>query len=172
VVVAIDPATSANEGSDETGIIVAGTRADGTYDVIADRSCKASPDGWARRALAAFDEFAADRIVAEVNNGGDMVEDTLRTRRREIPYTKVHASRGKAIRAAPIAALYEQMRVWHVDDRDDIRESVFAALEDQMTSWTPEGGWSPDRLDALVWALTELSSGAWGPVTYAPSLYE
>jgi phage terminase large subunit-like protein len=159
VVVAIDPATSANEGSDETGIIVAGKRPDGTYDVIADRSCKASPDGWARRAIAAFDEFAADRIVAEVNNGGDMVEDTLRTRRREIPYTKVHASRGKAIRAEPVAALYEQKRVWHVEDRDEVRASPFDLLEEQLTSWTPESGTSPDRLDAAVWALTELSAG-------------
>jgi phage terminase large subunit-like protein len=167
VVVAIDPATSANEGSDETGIIVAGTRPDGTYDVIADRSCKASPDGWARRAIAAFDEFAADRIVAEVNNGGDMVEDTLRTRRKGISYTKVHASRGKAIRAAPIAALYEQRRVWHVDARDDVRASLFDLLEEQMTSWTPESGTSPDRLDAAVWALTELSAGESREITFA-----
>jgi phage terminase large subunit-like protein len=135
--------------------------------VIADRSCKASPDGWARRAIAAFDEFAADRIVAEVNNGGDMVEDTLRTRRKGIPYTKVHASRGKAIRAAPIAALYEQRRVWHVDERDHLRENVFAALEDQLCSWTPESGASPDRLDAAVWALTELSAGESREITFA-----
>jgi phage terminase large subunit-like protein len=167
VVVAIDPATSANEGSDETGIIVAGKRPDGTFDVVADRSCKASPDGWARRAIAAFDEFAADRIVAEVNNGGDMVEDTLRTRRRDIPYTKVHASRGKAVRAEPVAALYEQKRVWHVDARDDLHDNVFAALEDQLTTWTPESGTSPDRLDGLVWALTELSSGEVHEITFA-----
>jgi phage terminase large subunit-like protein len=167
VVVAIDPATSANEGSAETGIIVAGKRPDGTYDVIADRSCKASPDGWARRAIAAFDEFAADRIVAEVNNGGDMVEDTLRTRRRDIAYTKVHASRGKAIRAAPIAALYEQRRVWHIDTRDDLRANVFAALEDQLVTWTPESGTSPDRLDAAVWALTELSGSDMHEITFA-----
>jgi phage terminase large subunit-like protein len=165
VVVAIDPATSAHDGSDETGIIVAGKRPDGTYDVIADRSCVASPDGWARRAIAAFDEFAADRIIAEVNNGGDMVEDTLRTRRPDLPYTKVHASRGKAIRAEPVAALYEQRAVWHVAAPDQTRSDVFDLMEAQMTAWTPESGESPDRMDALVWALTHLSQGGgWGAI--------
>jgi phage terminase large subunit-like protein len=160
VVVAVDPAASATEDSDETGIIVAGKRMDGSYDVLADRSCVASPDGWARRAIAAFDEFKADRIVAEVNNGGDMVEDTLRTRRKNIPYTKLHASRGKLIRAEPIAALYEQKTVWHVDERDDIHANQFDLLEEQQTTWTPESGTSPDRLDAAVWALTWLSDGS------------
>lgn len=149
VVVAIDPAASANEDSDETGIVVAGQGIDGRYYVFADRSCRLSPDGWARRAVAAFDEFQADRIVAEVNNGGDMVLATLKTVRPAIPATAVHASRGKAIRAEPIAALYEQGRVSHVE--------AFETLEDQLCSWTPESGQSPDRLDALVWALTELS---------------
>jgi phage terminase large subunit-like protein len=167
VVVAIDPATSANESSDDTGIIVAGTRPDGTFDIIADRSCKASPDGWARRAIAAYDEFKADRIVAEVNNGGDMVESTLRTVRKGISYTKVHASRGKLIRAEPISALYEQKTVWHVDDRDDVRANPFDLLEEQLTSWTPESGTSPDRLDAMVWALTELSAGEVHEITFA-----
>jgi phage terminase large subunit-like protein len=159
VVVAIDPAASANEDSDETGIIVAGKRPDGSYDVIADRSCRLSPDGWARRAVAAFDEFKADRIVAEVNNGGDMVEAVVRTVRKSIPYTKIHASRGKQVRAEPIAALYEQKQVWHVDARDDVRANEFDILEEQQTTWTPESGTSPDRLDAAVWALTELSEG-------------
>jgi phage terminase large subunit-like protein len=151
VVVAIDPAVTAGEDSDETGIIVAGLGVDGRGYVLADRSCRLSPDGWARRALAAFDECAADLVVAEVNNGGDMVEHTIRTVRRTAPYKKIHASRGKQTRAQPVAALYEQGRVSHVE--------VFPELEEQLTTWTPESGTSPDRLDALVWALTELMVG-------------
>jgi phage terminase large subunit-like protein len=151
VIVAIDPAASTNEGSDETGIIVAGQGIDNDWYVLADRSGIFAPNAWAKRAIAAYDEFKADRIVAEVNNGGDMVESTLRTVRKSIPYTKVHASRGKAIRAEPIASLYAQGNVWHVEP--------FIALEDQLVNWTPDSGDSPDRLDALVWALTELSGG-------------
>lgn len=149
VVVAIDPAASANEASDETGIVVVGQGIDKDWYVLADRSCRLSPDAWARRAVAAFDEFRADRVIAEVNNGGAMVSAVLRTVRDSLPITTVHASRGKAIRAEPIAALYEQGRVWHVQP--------FDALEDQLCGWTPESGASPDRLDALVWALTDLS---------------
>ncbi len=150
VVVAIDPAASSGEGSDETGIIVAGKGADGHGYVLADRSCRMSPLGWANRAITAFDEFRADRIVGEVNNGGDMVEHTLRTVRPTVPYKAVHAFRGKHIRAEPIAALYEQGRVHHVGSMPE--------LEDQLCNWLPEGvDWSPDRLDALVWALTELN---------------
>lgn len=149
VVVAIDPAASANEDSDETGIVVCGQGVDKDWYVLADRSCRLSPDGWARRAVAAFDEFKADRIVAEVNNGGDMVESTVKTVRRDIPFTKVHASRGKVVRAEPIAALYEQGRVWHTAAFDD--------LETQLVEWTPDSGDSPDRLDALVWCLTFLN---------------
>lgn len=148
VVVAIDPAATAHEESDETGIVVAGRGADGHAYVLADRSCRMSPDGWARRAVAAFDEHQADRIVAEVNNGGDMVEAVVRTVRAGVPYRKVHATRGKRLRAEPVAALYEQGRVHHVGRLPE--------LEDQLTSWTPEDSGSPDRLDALVWAITEL----------------
>jgi phage terminase large subunit-like protein len=147
-VVAVDPAVSAHEESDETGIVVAGVGIDGRGYVLADRSCRLSPDGWARRAVGAYAEFKADRIVAEVNNGGDLVEHTLRTVERAVPFKKVHASRGKAIRAEPVAALYEQGKVTHVAPFDD--------LEDQLCGWTPESGESPDRLDALVWALTDL----------------
>lgn len=148
VVVAIDPAVSSGEDSDETGIVVAGLGVDGRGYVLADRSCRLSPDGWARRAVAAFDDFRADLVTAEVNNGGDLVEQTVRTVRRSIPYRKVSASRGKAVRAQPVAALYEQGKVSHCE--------VFADLEEQLVTWTPEDGTSPDRLDALVWALTEL----------------
>lgn len=149
VVVAIDPAVTSGESSDETGIIVAGKDPHGQYHVLADRSCRMSPDGWAQRAITALDEFQADRIVAEVNNGGDLVEATIRTVRGDVPYRKVHASRGKRVRAEPIAALYEQGKVRHHGNLD--------LLEDQMVTFLPEGGeGSPDRVDALVWALTEL----------------
>ena len=152
VVVAIDPAVTSGEDSDETGIVVAGKGDDGAYYVLADRSCRMSPDGWARRAAVAHDEFRADRVVAEVNNGGDLVEFTLRTLNANLPYTAVHASRGKRVRAEPIAALYEQGKVHHV--------GCLPELEDQMCAFLPEGGEkSPDRVDALVWALTELSEG-------------
>jgi phage terminase large subunit-like protein len=153
VVVAIDPAVTSGEDADETGIVVAARGEDGAFYVLADRTCRMSPDGWARRAVIALDEFAADRIVAEVNNGGEMVEHTLRTVRSSAPYKAVHASRGKRVRAEPIAALYEQGKVHHV--------GALPELEDQMCSFLPEGNEkSPDRVDALVWALTELSDGA------------
>lgn len=146
VVVGVDPAATSTADSDETGIIVAGLGVDQQGYVLADRSCRLSPDGWARRVIAAFDEFAADRVVVEVNNGGEMVSHTLRTVRPTLPIEQVHASRGKVTRAEPIAALYEQRRIWHV--------APLAELEDQLCTWTPESGHSPDRLDALVWALT------------------
>jgi predicted phage terminase large subunit-like protein len=152
VVVAIDPASTSGEDSDETGIIIAGKAADGHAYVVEDQTCRLSPDGWARRAVSAYHRHGADRIVAEVNNGGDMVERVIRTVDRNIAYRAVRASRGKTVRAEPVAALYEQGRVHHV--------GLFAALEDQMCSFTPdqyEG--SPDRVDALVWCLTELMLG-------------
>ncbi|HYW24190.1 MAG TPA: terminase family protein, partial [Terriglobales bacterium] len=138
-VVAVDPAVSSSEESDETGILVCALGADGRGYVLADRSCRLSPDGWARRVVQAFDDFEADLVVAEVNNGGDLVSSVLRTVRPGIPFKAVHASRGKVIRAQPVAALYEQGRVSHCD--------VFAELEEQLTTWTPESGTSPDRLD-------------------------
>jgi predicted phage terminase large subunit-like protein len=151
-VVALDPATTANEDSDETGIVVAGLGVDGRAYVLADRSCRASPDTWAKRAWAAYDEFRCDRVIYEANQGGDMVAHTLRTVRPTGPLTAVHASRGKRTRAEPVAALYEQGRVTHPTPLD--------ALEDQLCSWTPDSGDSPDRLDAAVWALTHLMLGS------------
>jgi phage terminase large subunit-like protein len=161
VVVAIDPAVTSTEGSDETGIVAAGKGVDGQYYVLCDRSCRMSPLGWANRAIVAYDEFRADRVVAEVNNGGDLVELTVRNARGNVPYVGVHASRGKRVRAEPIAALYEQGRVHHV--------GTLPELEDQMCTFLPEGNEdSPDRVDALVWALTFLSeSGATGWLDYA-----
>lgn len=148
VVVGVDPAATSGAESDETGIIIAGRGVDGHGYVLADRSGRLSPDGWARRVCQAVDDFAADRVVVEVNNGGEMVTRTLRTVRPRLPITAVHASRGKLTRAEPVAALYEQGRVHHCQ--------AFGELEDQLTSWTPISGTSPDRLDACVYAITSL----------------
>jgi phage terminase large subunit-like protein len=155
IVVAIDPAASSSEDADETGIILAGKDANGTGYVLGDYSGRYTPTQWAGRAIAPYREHKADRIVAEVNNGGEMVENTLRMVDRNVAFTAVHASRGKVIRAEPVAALYEQRpgRVWHVGS--------FARLEDQMCGFTSDfdrktAGFSPDRVDALVWAFTDL----------------
>jgi phage terminase large subunit-like protein len=149
IVVAIDPATTSGEDSDETGIVVAGRGVDGHAYVLRDLSCRLSSNGWGNRAVNAYREFRADRIVAEVNNGGDLVENVIRVIDRNISYKAVHASRGKIVRAEPISALYEQKRVHHV--------GLFAELETQMCSFVPDNfDGSPDRVDALVWALTEL----------------
>lgn len=149
VVVSIDPAVTSGEDADETGIIAVGKGYDGHGYVLKDVSGRFTPQTWAQRALYTYEEYGADRIVAEVNNGGDMVESTLRTVDARVSYKAVHASRGKRVRAEPIAALYEQGRVHHV--------GAFPELEDQMANYTPDGyDGSPDRLDALVWALTEL----------------
>lgn len=153
VVVAIDPAASAGneEGQAETGIVVAGLGVDGRGYVLDDVSCRQTPNGWARQAVAAFDLHSADAIVAEINQGGAMVEQTIRSVRPKISYVAVRASRGKVTRAEPVAALYEQGRVSHVGS--------FPELEDQMVLFTPlgiEGETTADRTDALVWALSEL----------------
>lgn len=161
IVVAVDPATTSNENSDETGIIVCGIGHDGRGYVIADRSMRGTPDEWGNAAVEAYDEFEADRIVYETNQGGDMVRFTLITcasalksagkRKADfVPLRGVHASRGKAVRAEPVSALYEQNRVSHI--------GAFAELEDQMCGFVPglKSGYSPDRMDALVWALTDL----------------
>jgi predicted phage terminase large subunit-like protein len=149
IVVAIDPAMTSTEDSDETGIVVAGKGIDGHGYLLDDLSGRSSPDGWARRAVEAYRTRAADRIVAEVNNGGEMVEATIRTVDPSVSFRAVRASRGKQTRAEPIAALYEQGRIHHV--------GAFGALEDQLCSALPDGGTGPDdRLDALVWAFTEL----------------
>lgn len=150
IAISIDPAvTSKQETSNETGIIAAGIDKDGEGYILADRSGIYTPLGWAKKAFELFGRLKADRIVAEVNNGGDLVEANLRAVHKRVPYTKVHASRGKRVRAEPVMALYEQGLVHHV--------GVFAVLEDQMTTWDAEDGSpSPDRLDALVWCLTYL----------------
>lgn len=149
IIVAIDPAVTANENSDETGIIVAGKDYNDRYYVLEDVSGRYTPDQWGRKAIDCYYDWQADRIVAEVNNGGDLVERLLRGIDSNIPYRSVRATRGKLTRAEPISALYEQKRVHHV--------GYFSELESQMCSYTGETKPSPDRLDALVWAMTELS---------------
>lgn len=147
VVVGVDPGTSDNEESAETGIIIVAKGKDGHAYVLADRSIKGSPDTWARTAVTAYHAYSADKLVAETNQGGAMVESTVKTVDPSVNYKGVHASRGKVTRAEPIAALYEQGKVHHV--------GAFAKLEDQQCSYVP-GMTSPDRMDALVHALTEL----------------
>lgn len=155
IVVGVDPAVTSGTGADLTGIVVAGLGENGFFYVLQDASLRASPDGWARKAVALFHEHCADRIVAEVNQGGDLVQSLLRTVDAGIGFRAVRASRGKYIRAEPVAALYEQNRVKHVG-------ASMPDLEDQMCTFTPELAASPDRVDALVWALTDLlrSGGA------------
>lgn len=153
VVVAIDPSGTAGDedDGDAIGIVVAGRGVDGRGYVLADRTCKLSPDGWARMAVTAYHQFSADRIIAERNFGGAMVQAVTRQADRTVPFKEVTASRGKAVRAEPISALYEQGRVSHVGG--------FAELEDEMVLFTAAGYMgerSPNRVDALVWALTEV----------------
>jgi len=159
IVVAVDPMVRATENArrrvapPETGVIVAGLGYDGHGYVLGDLSVtNAKPDVWARRVIAGYHDHRADRVVGEVNNGGDMVEDVIHTRDHRVPFKMVHASRGKRVRAEPISSLYQQGKVHHV--------GVFADLETQLCAWTgADGEPSPDRLDALVWAMTELMLG-------------
>ena len=156
IVVAVDPSGTkgASDDGDSIGIAVAGLGLDGRGYVLADRSCKLSPDGWGKRAVAAYHEFRADRIVAERNFGGDMVRFVIQAADKSVAYQDVTASRGKTIRAEPVAALFEQGRVSMV--------GAFPELEDQLCAMTGSGylgEGSPDRADALVWALTDLMLG-------------
>lgn len=152
IVVAVDPAVTAGEHSDETGIVVCAVDRDGRGYVLDDLTCRLPPDKWAQRVMQARLKWQADRVVAEANNGGQLVETVLRTVDPSLPLTLVHASHGKLTRAEPIAALYEQEKISHVGS--------FPELEDQLCTWVPGQSASPDRLDALVWALTELSPGS------------
>jgi phage terminase large subunit-like protein len=156
IVVAIDPAVTSGEDADETGIIAAGLGYDGHGYILDDQSGILQPNEWATLACRMYASLGADRIVGETNNGGDMIENTIRAVNTNVSYKGVHATRGKAIRAEPISALYEQNRVHHVGG--------FPVLEDQMCAFTQDfdrktAGYSPDRLDAMVWALTELMLG-------------
>jgi len=152
VVIGVDPAVTSGSSSDETGIIVAGIGADGHAYVIDDISIKASPNEWARVVVEAYRTHMADRIIGEVNQGGDLVETLIRTTDNTVSYKAVRASKGKYTRAEPISAIYEQGKVHHV--------GMHATLEDQMCDWVPGAAKSPDRMDALVYALTELMLNA------------
>jgi phage terminase large subunit-like protein len=160
-VVAVDPQAKSAQASEskkaerlveeeqqtETGIVVAARGSDDRGYVLADMTISGRPEAWAARAVAGYRDFSADRIVGEANNGGEMVEAVIKAQDRHVPVRLVHASRGKVTRAEPISLLYERGIVSHV--------GAFSELEDQMTTWVP-GDRSPDRMDALVWALTEL----------------
>lgn len=150
IVVAIDPAATAEATSDYTGLCVAGLGEDGDYYVLRSAGVRLSPSGWANKAIDWYDEYAADKVIAEANNGGDMVISTLHSLRRDLPVKKITASRGKTVRAEPIATLDEQGRVHHVGQ--------FPTLEDQMFSF-PVSNENDDEVDARVWAITELSEG-------------
>lgn len=155
VVIAIDPSgTDGKDEGDDVGIIAAGRGIDGRGYVLGDYTCKLSPDGWARRAITAYHRHEGDRIVAERNFGGAMVEAVVKAADASVPYKEVTASRGKTARAEPVSALYEQGRVSHVGS--------LAELEDEMCLMTASGfigEGSPNRVDALVWALTEVMLG-------------
>ena len=162
IVIAVDPAVTSSASSDETGIVVAGVKyggrnADNHYYVLDDYSMRGTPNEWAERLVELYYGYEADRIVAEVNNGGDMIEALIRDKDKSVAFQAVRATRGKILRAEPIAALYERGLCHHVGE--------FPVLEDQMCNYT--GGIdekSPDRLDALVWALTQLSGNNSGHI--------
>lgn len=147
IVIGVDPAVTSGETSDDTGIIAAGIGADGHGYILGDYTLHGTPHEWATEAYRAFNKHQADRIIGEVNNGGDLVEVNIRTVSKNIPFFAVHASRGKAIRAEPVSGLYEQGRIHHI--------GTFPELEDQLCEWQP-GDKSPDRMDAMVWAIWEL----------------
>lgn len=168
IVVAVDPSISVGDndgshepsamaGDPETGIVVVGLGVDGCGYVIADDSIvKPTPDQWGAQAVKSYRTHKADRILGEVNNGGDLVESNIRAIDKQVPFKKVHASRGKQVRAEPVAALYEQKRIKHY--------GMFPLLEDQMCQWEPGvSSWSPNRVDALVWAITELMIQSYDP---------
>lgn len=153
IVVAIDPAVTGGKNSDETGIVVAGRSAHGQkYYILEDATLRGSPDQWISRAIAKYHQHEADRIVAEVNQGGDMVQKLILDSDRSVAYKAVRATRGKMLRAEPVAALYEREQVFHA--------GRFPELEEQMIFYNGSGNVSPDRLDALVWAITELSQSS------------
>lgn len=151
IVVSIDPAVTGGDASDDSGIIVAGSKMIGTekhFFVLQDATYHGDVTGWAKRAIEVYNKYDADRVIGEVNNGGDLVEAIVQSQGMRVPYTSVRASRGKAVRAEPVAELYRRGRVHHVGSFQD--------LEFQMTHWTPEDPGSPDNMDALVWAITFL----------------
>lgn len=149
IVVAVDPAGSHGNNSDQTGIVVVGLGFDGCAYILEDASDKLPADQWARKVISLYDKWEADCIVAETNYGGDMVRNTIQQARRNVPFKAVRASRSKLIRAEPVAEAYHAQKVFHTE--------TFKELEAQMCSYKPEvSKKSPDRLDALVWGVTEI----------------
>jgi phage terminase large subunit-like protein len=148
IVVSVDPAVTNTDASDETGIVVCGMDTQGHGYVLGDYSFRGSPLDWASKAVQVFDEYKADSILVEVNQGGDMVTAVLRQVRLGLPIREVRAHIGKRLRAEPVAAMYEQGRIHHV--------GAYDKLEEQMTTWTPADPKSPDRIDALVQAFSDL----------------
>lgn len=163
--IGVDPAVTSGPDADETGLVIGALASDGKAYVLDDRSLRASPAEWAQRIISSFDDFRADRIVAEVNNGGELVTTVIRTIRPTAPITAVHASKGKRTRAEPASHLYQLGKVVHL--------RPFPELESQMTTWEPGSGEaSPDRMDALVWLLYELMlSGNSGRVVQGPDIW-
>ena len=173
IVVAIDPSSTASEDSDECGIVVAGLGSNGHGYVLEDLSCRVSVEEWANKAIKAFDRYQADKIIIETNHGGDMAPLVLRNAAKamhereerdspSVPIQQVKASRGKQTRAEPVAALAEQGKIHHVTYCPERGEepASFLELEDQLCTWDPvTSSKSPDRLDALVWAMTALRPG-------------
>lgn len=157
VIVAVDPAASSEEGSDENGIVVVGLARDkdgyARGYVLEDASLRGSPEEWANKAVTMYRKWQADKVVAEKNNGGDMVESVLKAVDRSLPVKLVHASRGKIVRAEPISALYEQGRVHHVGRFDELEDQMCLFSVDNIRNASTG---SPDRVDALVWGLSEL----------------
>ena len=159
IVIAVDPAVTAHEDSNETGIVVCAKDADGIGYVLRDASGRYSPDGWAQKVSELFYHYHADRVVGEVNNGGDLVETVLRSKDSGISYKAVHAARGKLTRAEPIAALYERHLIKHYGEHADLEAQMTTYAPDQVPSaqeQRKEKSISPDRMDALVWGMSEL----------------
>jgi phage terminase large subunit-like protein len=164
IYVGVDPSVTANKNSDDTGIIVAGIDKNhidtvaqkkvSHFYVIGDYTIHGTPNQWAKATVAAFHKHKADKVIGEANNGGDLIEVNIRTVDADIPYKKTHASRGKQIRAEPISSLYEQGRIHHL--------GYYPELEDEQCDWVPGEGELPNRIDALVWAITELMDGPQG----------
>lgn len=147
VVIGVDPNVTNTETSAEAGIIAAGIDINGHGYILGDNTIKGSPDTWGNEVITAYYKYRADRIIGEVNNGGDMIEYVIRSIDKNVSYKSVRATKGKYVRAEPVAALYEQNKIHHVGN--------FPDLEDQLCEWVP-GDKSPDRMDGLVWAITDL----------------
>jgi predicted phage terminase large subunit-like protein len=151
IVVGVDPAASSGENADSTGIVVCGRDSEGRYYVLADRTVRATPKGWAEAAIKAYREFKADRIVCEKNAGGEMCEAVIRQVDPSVSLKLVHASRGKRVRAEPVAAVFEQHKAYFCGD--------FPDLIDELCTWTVDDPQSPDRLDAMTWVMSDLLEG-------------